>query len=520
VRAEFYSRDLVASFECFNMTEWAEAVNSHHVDDGERVTDLIRKAKRLFRALGLDVCAGVRELETAVFALVRAFGPRFEHDNRSMWALVLTPEYAAGVGPLVALPRAIQFYISVADGSCDLERALGTMVNIMDKHEGPLSADGATTWALVELAIDGPRSEEEVFTRPFDVTQSAEESAAARCQLPASGAAEEDLPLRFTEFSRICAQRWLNQRGRRFGIYTTRADKGSRAGGVAPGTDAAVVAARRAATSDLVAAAKAAAPGASMENTVVDCPRSSLVRRRRLQDSDCWNDKLGRFHKLTAQKETQKRVQEQARSTRANPYPVGPTRLGGLFAQPPADIPPQRARLRLVLWPATLQVANTSRFEILSDTMPDLERADLIVADSLALLDTPTHSTIRASIIIVGLGKSVIDRKQWHGPAPERSTAVVRHQPVALQVVQRICISAGMRQKHPKACRAFHTCADAPRSKWSITDQRPTVSLASLDDAVAFIQSARRIVSRGICGGNFAPSMETAPPQNRRGQAA
>ena len=213
MRAEFYSRDLVASFECFNMTEWAEAVNSHHVDDGERVTDLIRKAKRLFRALGLDVCAGVRELETAVFALVRAFGPRFEHDNSSMWALVLTPEYAAGVGPLVALPRAIQFYISVADGSCDLERSLGTMVNIMDKHEGPLSADGATTWALVELAIDGPRSEAEVFTRPLDVTQSTEELAAARCQLPASGAAEEDLPLRFTEFSRICAQRWLNQRG-------------------------------------------------------------------------------------------------------------------------------------------------------------------------------------------------------------------------------------------------------------------------------------------------------------------
>ena len=98
------------------MTEWAEAVNSHHVDDGERVTDLIRKAKRLFRALGLDVCAGVRELETAVFALVRAFGPRFEHDNRSMWALVLTPEYAAGVGPLVSCVAACNTVLHLGRG--------------------------------------------------------------------------------------------------------------------------------------------------------------------------------------------------------------------------------------------------------------------------------------------------------------------------------------------------------------------------------------------------------------------
>ena len=138
---------------------------------GGRVTGLIRKARGVFRALGLDVAAGVRELETAVHAVDRAFGPRFEPDNRCMWALVLSPEYSAENGPIVALHRAVQFYISVADGSCDLERALGTMTNILDKHDGPLSEDGVTTWALVELAIDGPQHEAEVFiqsSRPAD----------------------------------------------------------------------------------------------------------------------------------------------------------------------------------------------------------------------------------------------------------------------------------------------------------------------------------------------------------------
>jgi hypothetical protein len=498
VRAEFYSRDLVASFECFSMEEWAVAMDAHQTDDGARVTELIRKAKRVFRALGLDVAAGVRELETAAHAVDRAFGPRFEPDNRCMWALVLSPEYSAENGPIVALHRAVQFYISVADGSCDLERALGTMTNIMDKHDGPLSEDGVTTWALVELAIDGPQNEAEVFVQ---ASQPADLSAAVE--------AKDDVMLRFTDFSRICAQRWVRQHGRRFGIYATRADKGSRSRGVALGTDAAVVAARRAAATDLVAAAKAAAPGASLEDTVVDCPRSGLVRGRRLQDSSCWNDTLGRFHRLTLQKETQKRALEQARSANTNPYPAGPMRLGGLFAQQDASIPagpPLRARrrLKLVLWPRTLLAANLSRFEILTDKSADMARADIIVADSVAsLLDTPTPTTIRASIIIVCLGKSVVDIRHWRGAAPESSTAVVRHKPTALLVTHRICLSAGLRERHQKMCHAFQTCVEAPGSKWMFTDERPTVTINSVSDAVAFVQSVRRIVSRGIGGGTY-----------------
>ena len=136
VRAEFYSRDLVAAFECFNMKEWTDAMDTHDKDDGARVTELIRKAKRLFRALDLDVLVGVRELETAARTITDMFGPRFEQDNRVMWAVVLTREYMMRFGPLVTLHRAVQFYISVADGSCDLERALGTMTNIIEKHEG------------------------------------------------------------------------------------------------------------------------------------------------------------------------------------------------------------------------------------------------------------------------------------------------------------------------------------------------------------------------------------------------
>ncbi len=128
--------------ECFSLAEWRRAreVMRDHPDALWRLT---RKCRKLATALRLDLVRAMGEFEEAVNFLMDQRSPG--DDNRDAWAYVLTQEYQMTLdAQLTVLPYMVRFYLSVADGSCDIERGLGGLTGLLAVHNGPLLPDGLT----------------------------------------------------------------------------------------------------------------------------------------------------------------------------------------------------------------------------------------------------------------------------------------------------------------------------------------------------------------------------------------
>ena len=206
--------------ECFSLAEWRRAreVMREHP---QALTRLTRKCRKLATALRLDFVRALAEFEEAVNVLMdeRSAGD----DKRDAWAYVLTQEYQTTLqSELTALPYMVRFYLSVADGTCDIERGLGTLTGLLAVHNGPLLADGMTMWTLLEVMLDGPQREEELFQRPDLSDDVGRELAAAA---PGNLRVTNSMLL-ITDISRSCAQLWVQFHGRRFGVYRKRSDAG------------------------------------------------------------------------------------------------------------------------------------------------------------------------------------------------------------------------------------------------------------------------------------------------------
>ena len=515
---EFGTADLGMCCECFNVAEWLEIANASPEEPGpaERGVALTCKARRLFKALKLDVPRGLREFGAAVEVLLdqaRSNGapPR---DNRVAWAQVLGREFADHLDPstreLAVLPFLVRFYLSIADGSCNLERALGRLVELLGKHNGPLMPDGRTMWSLLEVVVDGPSSEAGVFQRPAALDHHGAPGLAGAPGEPDVAGAWAKQHFVFTPFSRMCAKLWLQRHGRRFGaVAKPRSDKGV-ARDPQVGTCAAIVASRRAATKALVAQAAAGQAG---DATIIGARRAAFVQRRsqRLRDSARWNPGLERFHRLTKTKDQRRRQQEVARDAGRSPYVPGPVRSGGLLGPAEADDAEERPeKLKCVAWPSTVVVPPSSFVQMVADagSLRCLAQADLIVTEDLSLLDTPDPSSIKLAVLVVGLGINVLQRKDWPtagGERPDRSPNLFRHQRAALKVPSSIRLDEAFAQRHPKVCAAIRMCAAVPGSQWKMVDRDggPTHTLGSIADVAKFIQSVRRMQPSGIAGGSY-----------------
>ena len=95
-----------------------------------------------------------------------------------------------------------------------LEREQGTLTNVLSKHDGPMNEDGKTAALLLEVDLDGPRKEEDLFLRH-----------------PSATGAWQGLgsDMEFTAFTRRCQEVYLQSFGRRFiGLYNTQRGRGDR----------------------------------------------------------------------------------------------------------------------------------------------------------------------------------------------------------------------------------------------------------------------------------------------------
>jgi hypothetical protein len=128
------------------------------------------KLMRLTRALKLDRRWDVGQFCTAARGLVRAIQRTGEKvDNRVAWSWLLRPCMRSDICPQLqwsdGLCLLIAFYVSMAEGTGKVERQLGRLVDILTEHEGPLAEDGQTASAILEVYLDGPKTENALFHR-------------------------------------------------------------------------------------------------------------------------------------------------------------------------------------------------------------------------------------------------------------------------------------------------------------------------------------------------------------------
>ncbi len=205
--AEFHADDLYSAYMAFDLDAWPAAPAGSKVEQA---------ARRLCTALGVqhDASAWQAAVRSACAERAQRRGhrprPCFDAglhsstDNRLAWRVLLdTNRLPQSLLPLV------RFYLATWDGTGAIERGLGQDAAIMKEHIGkpPRSCfDAGLYSALLELKLEGPQREEDLFTKG------------------------EAGILHLTDFSRACAAEWLAQRGRRFTCTTaTRKDKGQRA---------------------------------------------------------------------------------------------------------------------------------------------------------------------------------------------------------------------------------------------------------------------------------------------------
>ena len=312
LQAEFDSEDLYSSMMAFDLKTWSTAfLPTRPCPDAGivRAKGKLRTAtRRVCEGLGIQISPGEWNIaaRAALLHKERANPPL---DNRRAWRALLDE----GKLP-AALGEAVRFYLATWDGSGAVERGLGQDDAIIGEHVGSRGSDGDLYSALLELKIEGPQSEETMFTRG------------------------EAGIMYLTDFSRKAAQQWLRLYGRRFTCAASvRKDKGKTA---APPdtrrTDKGVQLRARAAYKDLCRvaaqdeAASASTPGTeTRRDTVLGVDRRKLMTAVSRVGSADPRAKTVRYRAATAKKLAEKRAQ---RLWTGTPHGPPAARLGGSLA--------------------------------------------------------------------------------------------------------------------------------------------------------------------------------------------
>jgi hypothetical protein len=445
VDAELHESDLLLTLSAFDLGE--EYPEDHRV----------RWMQKLGKALRLDRKTLVEEFLMVLPSSKECYSARKEADkkapdNREAMARWLDPVLVHQCFPgveLKVLPATIRFYVAMEDGTPNVERSLGRLEDVLEKHCGPLEDGGVTAAHCLELNVDGPRTESEIAVR-----------------------LDPSAPLALTDFGRECAQLWVEEHGRRFACYKKRKDVNS-CKGVKAGSDRAVVEGRRAAADALVQKAGEESTGAEL--TIVGCPRDKVrlkPRCGRFDGSKFWNQKFGKFHALTKMKSEAKLRCSQLRRADMNPYPPGPARLGGIGAEPLAA---PGIGLRKIGKKLQVFLAG-ERSKLLEDTNARREcdfvdsalRADLVVVDAAVDIEIRRDVTWLLTLaIVVAFGKPVLIRDKWKMPRPDCSLDIVSHQ-AAFGTKRRLVCTPEFRSKHHRIYKTLQQCAEAAGSKWTV----------------------------------------------------
>ena len=285
LRVDFDDQDLYMALEAMDTRAWAGAT-------GQKSLLLRSKARRLCEAVGLGFSWDT--WRTAIRFVERERRRRADAhtvDNRVVWDAALTASEGQDPSPLDGFGPLVAFYVCVTDGTGNVERFLGTHASFLAHHAG--GPDTEMSEVCLEIAREGPKTEDEMFTRDI----------------------QKPNVLLLTDFSRRCAELWRCLHGRRFACYKQRRDKGKRNTGLRlRGSMKAVGIMQQQATRVLEKMARedeeavAASQGEATPRrpTVVGVERKALMHRVRECEVPAPSKSLLDFRKTTAERKAMK----------------------------------------------------------------------------------------------------------------------------------------------------------------------------------------------------------------------
>ena len=181
----------------------------------------------------------------------------------------------------------VSFYLSLDCGSCQLERDLGQLARLSHAHCGAAQSDCSDLGRSLEIMLDGPQMEAELFERR--VAEAPSVQLTHGICLPLSAPAPPKLLL--TDTSRELCQMWVEFFGRRFHVYKTRADKG-KAAGHRKGSEVSCVVGQKRTRDKLLSSG-------GVDNKLLGCSRThfAVEKGRNVESHRLWNDSMAQFRK-------------------------------------------------------------------------------------------------------------------------------------------------------------------------------------------------------------------------------
>jgi hypothetical protein len=258
LRVDFGRTDLYMCLQVMDARAWLDV-------SPEKKLSLRIQARHLCEALGIEFeWQGWKRALAYVECRRRGRPDAGTVDNRELWAHAYETSRING-GPLASFLPLVSFFVSVTDGTGNVERFLGAHAAFLAHHVG--APDDDMSEVCLEIAREGPQTEAQVFYKDS--------------QRPGV--------LLLTDWSRRCAQVWRCLYGRRFGCYKERKDIWIRnTGWRLRGSMKSVGVMQERATKALVAMAaadKAAGAQATPRSTLVGFDRGTLMRDVKKRDS-------------------------------------------------------------------------------------------------------------------------------------------------------------------------------------------------------------------------------------------
>eukprot|EP00435_Cladocopium_sp_Y103_P067092 s259_g29.t1 len=190
--------EFAVSLRAFDLAAWADT-NNHH--------ELRSHFGKLCKLLGkspVNIVPSLAGAAKALAPMVRAAKNQgFDANNRVAWSWLLSSTWRSKHAGRAQWGSdcsfIVAFYVSVKLNTTTLERDLGKLLQQLEAHSGPIDATGSLIGSLLEVSLEGPLQEEDLF-------------------LPGQ-------PQRPTEFARLCSQLYLQHYGRRFKYQYAKASK-------------------------------------------------------------------------------------------------------------------------------------------------------------------------------------------------------------------------------------------------------------------------------------------------------
>jgi hypothetical protein len=398
----------------------------------------------------------------------------------------------------------VELYEAMDDSTCTVERNFRDVAEALAAHSGPLDEIGETLWALEELSLDRPKSEEEICSK------------------------SEDGTLFPNDFSRQLARSWIRLHGRRFGRnIAVRSDLGKQHVRHKPGCSIVQLKRnQRMAVRSLVVRANAGILG-STPTLFADVSLSSIQAKsdRKLERSLYWTEAHTLFNTHTKRKQALADAEKVGRAQSLQRFPTIKLNTGGIAQSISQTAIPETllSGKIAVCWASRAPQPSGPHLHRYTIRIDSLFGSPFVALDDLSVIDAPSKALdIVRQIYIIGFGKCVIPARCWSAVSPHLSPDALYHKKAVREVVRKLVVSP-LVLSHETTMLAMRRCVAYPQSRWRIYDESGkdlmphlktpvvikdallkegnVVALTCLADIVKFFRSVRRVQQgRGAAG--------------------